>query len=571
MATITVASSDDVAPRGPLSARLSTPQVWGFVLLAPYVLVFIAFVLYPVGYGLWLAGPPASYVHLYDDPIFARAAVNTLIFLVLGINLKMLIALFLSGFFIQQRSWIKWLSVLFILPWAVPSIPTILSVRFMLNPEWGVVNQLIFKFTGDDGPNWLNEPSLALSMAILVHIWKSLPFWTLILMTGRLAISQDLFEAADVDGASWWQKFRYITWPSMQTLYLTCTLLSMIWTLGDFNSVYLLTGGGPADLTHVLATLGIRYLRLDQLDMSIAPVVCAPEARLLLIGIPVFIWTMLPIYHMFLFAISPKEDAFAGKFWPDHPTLHNFEIVFRQQHYFLRDFWIQFWNSTVIAVAAGALTLLIATAAAFSISRLRVPGGRWVMNLALFTYFIPAAFLAVPMYRTMGTYGLLNNHWALILAMVTIASPYAIWVLKQASDKLPAELDEAAIMDGATTLQLFRLVYVPLMMPSLVAIGTYAVLLAWNEYLYAFLLLSNDRDITLPVALGNFLAADDSPWELLMTTGFIYALPPAAIYYAFKRYMGGGLTAGAVKPLCWRGSRRVGKANGSRERAPDAR
>jgi multiple sugar transport system permease protein len=271
------------------------------------------------------------------------------------------------------------------------------------------------------------------------------------------------------------------------------------------------------------------------------------EARLLLIGIPVFIWTMLPLYHLFLFAISPKQDAFAGKLWPDHPTLHNFEIVFGQKHYFLRDFWAQFWNSTVIALSVGVLTLLIATAAAFAISRLRVRGGRLVMNLALFTYFIPAAFLAVPMYRTMGNYGLLNNHWSLILAMVTIASPYAIWVLKQASDKLPVELDEAAIMDGATTPQLFRLVYLPLMMPSLVAVGAYAVLLAWNEYLYAFLLLSKDTEITLPVALGNFLAADDSPWELLMTTGLIYALPPAAMYYAFKRYMVGGLTAGAVK------------------------
>jgi multiple sugar transport system permease protein len=273
----------------------------------------------------------------------------------------------------------------------------------------------------------------------------------------------------------------------------------------------------------------------------------ATEARLVLIGIPVLLWTMIPIYHMFLFAISPKEDAFSGKMWPEHPTLHNFEIVFRQQHYFLRDFWVQFANSTLIAASVGALTLAIATAAAFAISRLRVPGGRVVLNLALFTYFIPAAFLAVPMYRTMGNYGLLNTNWSLILAMVTIASPYAIWVLKQASDKLPVELDEAAIMDGATSLQIFRLVYVPLMMPSLVAIGAYAVLLAWNEYLYAFLLLSNDRDITLPVALGNFLSADDSPWELLMTTGFIYALPPAAIYYAFRRYMVGGLTAGAVK------------------------
>jgi multiple sugar transport system permease protein len=212
---------------------------------------------------------------LFDDPIFLRSVVNTLIFLVIGINLKMLVALLLSGFFVQARWWIKALSVLFIIPWAVPSIPTILSFRFMLNPEWGVINHIIFTLTFDDGPNWLNDPTLALSLAILVHIWKSLPFWTLILIAGRLAIPAELYEASAVDGASSWQKFRYITWPSMQTLYLTSTILSMIWTLGDFNSVYLLTGGGPADLTHVLATLGLRYLRLDEVDMSIAAIVCA--------------------------------------------------------------------------------------------------------------------------------------------------------------------------------------------------------------------------------------------------------------------------------------------------------
>ena len=271
------------------------------------------------------------------------------------------------------------------------------------------------------------------------------------------------------------------------------------------------------------------------------------EAKLLLIGIPVLIWTLLPIYHLCLFAFSDKQSAFSGNLWPTNPTLRNFEIVFGQKHYFLNHFWQQLWNSVFIAAMTGFLTLLIATIAAFAISRLKVPGGRIVLNMALFTYFIPAAFLAVPMYRIMGLYGLLNSQWALILAMVTIASPYAIWVLKQASDKLPLELDEAAIMDGATPLQLFRLVYLPLMAPSLVAIGTYAILLSWNEYLYAFLLLSKETTLTLPVALGNFLSADDSPWELLMTTGLIYALPPAAIYYAFRRYMVSGLTAGAVK------------------------
>jgi multiple sugar transport system permease protein len=134
---------------------------------------------------------------------------------------------------------------------------------------------VIFRLTGADGPNWLNDPHIGLGLAMLTHIWKSLPFWTLILIAGRLAIPREQYEAASVDGASGWQKFKYVTWPSLRTLYLSSTILSMIWTLGDFNSVYLLTGGGPADLTHVLATLGIRYIRLDQVDMAMAAIVCA--------------------------------------------------------------------------------------------------------------------------------------------------------------------------------------------------------------------------------------------------------------------------------------------------------
>jgi multiple sugar transport system permease protein len=270
-AAITATAEPLAAPAG----GRSSAQFWGVVLVAPYVLVFLVFVLYPVCYGFWIARRPESFVRLFEDPIFARSVANTLVFLVAGINLKMAVALFLSDFFVQSRWWIRWLSALFILPWALPSIPTILSIRFMLNPEWGIVNAWIFRLTGDDGPNWLNDPALALTLAIAVHIWKSLPFWTLILVAGRLAIPKDLYESAAVDGATSWQMFRHVTWPSMRTLYLTCTILSMIWTLGDFNSVYLLTGGGPADLTHVLATLGIRYIRLDNVDLAMAAIVVA--------------------------------------------------------------------------------------------------------------------------------------------------------------------------------------------------------------------------------------------------------------------------------------------------------
>ncbi len=275
MSQASQAIKETTFPRAVFGFALSQKQVWGLLFVAPYLAIFLGFVVLPVGYAFWLARDPALYVALAHDPVFLRTVVNTLVFLIVAINVKMVVALFLSGFFTHRRWWVKVLAVLFVLPWAVPSIPTIISVRFMLNPEWGVINTLIFAATGDDGPNWLNDPTLALSLSMVVHIWKSLPFWTLILLAGRLAIPLELYEAASVDGAGAWHRFRFITWPSISTLYVTCTLLSMIFTVGDFNSVYLLTGGGPADLTHVLATLGIRYLRLDQVGLAMASIVCA--------------------------------------------------------------------------------------------------------------------------------------------------------------------------------------------------------------------------------------------------------------------------------------------------------
>ena len=250
-------------------------RLWAILLVLPYIAVFTVFVAYPVLYGFYLGLRPQAYRELFNDPVFFTALWNTAIFLFFAVNLKFLMALALSGFFVVQRPWIRIILILFLLPWAMPSIPTILSLRIFLHPEWGLLNAQIFYWTGQDGPNWLTDKNLAFASAIFTHIWKSLPFWTLILITGRLAIAQELYEAASVDGATSWQQFRYITWPSLAGLYLTSTFLSMIWTLGDFNSVYLLTGGGPGDQTHVLATLGVRYLRIDKLDLGIASIITA--------------------------------------------------------------------------------------------------------------------------------------------------------------------------------------------------------------------------------------------------------------------------------------------------------
>ena len=271
------------------------------------------------------------------------------------------------------------------------------------------------------------------------------------------------------------------------------------------------------------------------------------EVGLIAVGLVVLLWTLLPIYHMLMLAFTPVSDAFAGRYWPDNPTLENFRTVLAQDHFFLQNFWRQLGNSLLVAIGTMALVLAVASMASFAIGRLKVRHGQLISNAALLTYLIPAAFLAIPFYRVMGDYGLLNTRLALVFAMSTFAIPYAIWVLRQYGDSVPFELDEAAKVDGATPIQIFWMVYIPLIRPALIAIGTYALLMAWNEYLYAFLLLSTEQQHTLPVAMGYFLVTDDSPWPLLMATAIIYALPPAALYYAVRKYMVSGLTAGATK------------------------
>jgi multiple sugar transport system permease protein len=271
------------------------------------------------------------------------------------------------------------------------------------------------------------------------------------------------------------------------------------------------------------------------------------EGAFLLVGAAILIWTLLPIYHMVMLSLTPLSDSFAGRFWPENPTLENFRIVFAEDHFFLQDFWRQLGNSIFVALATMVMVLVVASLASFAIGRLKLRYGHVISNTALLTYLIPAAFVAIPFYVVMSDYGLLNSLWALIFAMSTFAIPYAIWVLRQYGDSVPFELDEAAKVDGATPLQIFYLVYLPLLRPALIAIGTYALLLAWNEYLYAFLLLSTEKQHTIPVAMGYFLVTDDAPWTLLMATAIIYSLPPAALYYAVRKYMVSGLTAGATK------------------------
>jgi multiple sugar transport system permease protein len=219
---------------------------WAIAFCIPYVGVFIAFVIFPVLYGLWLGHKPSLYVELLQDPIYQQTVVNTILYLVIGVNVKMFLALLLSGFFMRKGWWVKGLLMIFVLPWAVPALPTFISIHWTLGS------------------------------VIVTYIWKNMPFWTVILLAGRMAIPQELYEAAEVDGATGIRRFIHVSFPLLANLYLVCTLLSTIFTLGDFNTAYFISGGGPALSTHVLATLGIRdAFEIARPELGVAAVLSA--------------------------------------------------------------------------------------------------------------------------------------------------------------------------------------------------------------------------------------------------------------------------------------------------------
>jgi multiple sugar transport system permease protein len=273
------------------------------------------------------------------------------------------------------------------------------------------------------------------------------------------------------------------------------------------------------------------------------------EATSVILGVVLLIWSLVPVYNMLLIALDPEEGEieFEGIIWPPDPSLKSFYAVLTQGYWLLEHFWQQFGNSFFIGLMAMFLTVLIGSLASFALGRMRLSNGWLLANAPLLTYAVPASFLVIPFTRIMASYGLADTLWAIIAADVTFATPYAILILQQYAKLIPLELDEAAQVDGASPVQVYLRIYLPLMTPALAAVGTFALLLAWNEYLYQYLLLSSTRNTTVAIAIAQFFNSDQAPWNYMMAIAIIYSLPPIAIFYALRHFMAAGLTMGAVK------------------------
>jgi multiple sugar transport system permease protein len=260
------------------------------------------------------------------------------------------------------------------------------------------------------------------------------------------------------------------------------------------------------------------------------------------------VWSLTPVYNMLLIALDPEGDnEFAGYIWPPDPSLESFRMVWTEGHWYLEHFWHQLGNSIYVGLLTMLLTVFIGSLSSFAVGRMRLGRARLLTNAALLTYVLPSSFLAIPFLRVTQSYGLSDNLWAVIAAEVMFATPFAVLILQQYAKLIPMELDEAARVDGASPVQVYWHIYLPLMAPALTAVGTYALLLSWSEYLYQYMLLSSTRNWTVAVALEQFWDSDEAPWNYMMAAAIVYALPPVAIFYALRRYLAAGLIMGGIK------------------------
>jgi len=259
------------------------------------------------------------------------------------------------------------------------------------------------------------------------------------------------------------------------------------------------------------------------------------------------VWIIFPIYWMITVSLKTSKEVFNPDYLITNPSLESYVIVLTQGYFRVMYFWRQLLNSVYVAALTVVFTLLVSIPAGYALSRLRFRGQTAVSTLTLGTYIFPYAFLSIPYFILMTMLNMLNTHISVIIAQTIFVSPYAIWLIWEYSRNIPIEIDESALIDGAGRVTIFFRMFLPLSLPAIAAVGAYAFLFSWNQYLYPFMLLSNEPDLTLPVAMGFLLVSDEAPWNIFMATATIYSVPPIIFYYLFKRYLIAGLAAAAVK------------------------
>lgn len=259
--------------------------------------------------------------------------------------------------------------------------------------------------------------------------------------------------------------------------------------------------------------------------------------------------TLYPVLWVVKMALSPTDSlALSANPFPEHVTLANFRaVLFAQDSHQHWAFLHQLLASLYVSGATTLVGLALAVTAAYALSRFQFPGKKSGMQALLVTQMFPATLMLVPLYELLQRLHLLGSLSGLVLVYATSSLPFCVWMLKGYFDTIPRELEEAAIMDGASRGQVFLRVVLPLCRPALAVTALFSFMTAWNEFILAATLISDDTLFTLPVALQRFVGEYTVEWGKFAAGALLVSIPVMALFFALQRHLVGGLTAGGVK------------------------
>ncbi len=262
------------------------------------------------------------------------------------------------------------------------------------------------------------------------------------------------------------------------------------------------------------------------------------------LGVLLFI-LLFPFYWMAITAFKPDNELLSqtgNPFWLVHPTLAHFNKLLFHTAY---PQWL--WNTLVVSISATFISLLTSVLAAYAIERLRFKGSKVMGMIIFFAYLVPPSIIFIPLASIVFQYGLFDTKMALILTYPTFLVPFCTWLLMGYFRSIPYELEECALIDGATRLQILTRIILPLAVPGLISAGIFAFTLSWNEFIYALTFVSSSETKTVPVGvITELVEGDVYHWGALMAGALLGSLPVAFIYSFFVEYYVSGMT-GSVK------------------------
>ena len=262
----------------------------------------------------------------------------------------------------------------------------------------------------------------------------------------------------------------------------------------------------------------------------------------LLLGLT--LWAVFPFYWLVISALKPQFEVFA---FP--PTLWPSRVSFK----FFIDTWkyssfpMYFFNSVLVCLLTTALSTFLAAMGSYSLARFPSRGTKHLGRLVLMTYMFPRILLVIPLYYMVNALGLIDTRTSLVIAYSTFNLPFALWLLRSYFQTIPSELDEAALVDGANRWQVLTRIVLPLSLPGLATVATFAFVNSWNEFMYASIFISSDTMKTLPVALHSLVSGETMSWGGLLASSTMVTIPTLLFFFVLQRHIVGGLTAGAVK------------------------